>query len=271
MPDESPNTTTQGPATVLEGETPSGHISFSHDRLQLALLPGEPGMVGYLAPKYVLSDRGTYFVKGAFEKTAAEQLPKAHHLYQHWPDLTIGKHVAAEEDKVGLRVTVQLNEDKQLGRDVMSDYRFGIPYGWSIGFDPVRDRSGTEDDDKRLDRSGVPHLTNVPVNELRAISEVRWWEGSTVTWGAIHNAGPNVIQRRQTFSRADLSLLIAAVKDGTLTDDQATHIAQLVRAWQTRAGAGLNHSTPPAPSHDQFAAQLDYLLFELGTTDGAAA
>lgn len=249
---------------ILQGETPSGHTSFAHDRVSLRLLPGEPGMVGYLAPKYVLSDRGTYFVKGAFEKTAQEQLGKAHHLYQHWPDLTIGKHVAAEEDKVGLRVTVQINEDKQLGRDVMSDYRFGIPYGWSIGFDPVKDRTGTEDDDKKLDRSGVPHLAHVPVNELRAITEVRWWEGSTVTWGAIHNAGPDTIQSRQRFTRADLAVLIAAVRDGTLGDEQFAQLNDLIEAMQTRAGAGTDHSTPPAPDDVDLGLDIDLTLALIG-------
>lgn len=271
MDGELLNTPKPGPSTVLVGETPSGHTAFSHDRLQLALLPGEPGMVGYLAPKYVLSDRGTYFVRGAFEKTAGEQLGKAHHLYQHWPDLTIGKHVAAEEDKVGLRVTVQINEDKQLGRDVMSDYRFGIPYGWSIGFDPVRDRSGTEDDDKKLDRSGVPHLANVPVNELRAITEVRWWEGSTVTWGAIHNAGPDTVQSRERFRRADLSILLQAVRDGTLTEEQDAQLRDLFTAWQIRAGAGENHSTPPAPDDVDLGLDIDLTLALLGAARSVAA
>jgi HK97 family phage prohead protease len=271
MDGDTQNTDTPGPSTVLEGETPSGHVSFSHDRVQLALMPGEPGMVGYLAPKYVLSDRGTYFVKGAFAKTAIEQLGKAHHLYQHWPDLTIGKHVAAEEDRIGFRVTVQINEDKAIGRDVMSDYRFGIPYGWSIGFDPVRDRSGKDDEESKLDRSGVPHLKNVPITELRAIEEVRWWEGSTVTWGAIHSAGPDTVQRRERFRRADVSLLIAAVRDGTLTPEQLSQIDELIAARQTRAGAGESHATPPVPPARQVAAELDLLFFELGISGAQAA
>lgn len=271
MPDDfTEESHASSPATVLEGETPSGHMSFAHDRLSLQLLPDQAGMVGYLAPKYVLSDRGTYFVNGAFRKTAEEQLSRAHHLYQHWPDLTIGKHSAAEEDRTGFRVTVQLNEAKQLGADVMSDYRFGIPYGWSIGFDPVRDRTGTEEEDARIDRTGTPHLKSVPVTELRAITEVRWWEGSTVTWGAIHNAGPDTIQRRRTVTRADLSLLLAAVKDGRLTAEQERQLAQLVDAWQTRAGAGTDHSTPPAPSQDQLAAELGMIL-DFGLYDGVAA
>lgn len=245
------------PSSGLFGKSPDA---------TLALMPDEPGMEGYLVPYYTLSDRGTFFIKGAFAKTAQEQLSKAHHLYYHWPDLILGKHTAAWEDKNGFRVRVQFNEDKTLAREVMSDYRFGIGYGWSVGFDPISDRSGTEADDKRLDRSGVPHLANVPINELRAISEAQWFEGSTVPWGAIHSAKPDVIHSRSAsyFDEESISLLIAAVKDGTVTSEQLAHIEQLVSAWQTRAGAGTDHSTPPAPSQDQYAAQLDLLMFELG-------
>lgn len=232
---------------VTCGTSPDGHDTLeAADHLNLSLLPDQAGMVGYLAPKYVLADRGLFFVNGAFRKTAEEQLSRAHHLYNHWSDLAIGKHVVAEEDKKGFKVQVQINEGKQLGADVMSDYRFGIPYGWSYGFDAVRDRSGTEEDNKKLDRSGAPHLANTPITELRAITETRWWEGSTVTWGAIHNAGPDVIQRRGNLSRADLHLLLAAIKDGTLTDEQTGLMEQLVTAWTSRAVAG----SPLGIDHD---------------------
>jgi HK97 family phage prohead protease len=258
-----------GPATVLQGETPEGHLSFTHPRAKLELMADEPGMIGYLAPKYVLTDYGTYFTDGAFTKTADEQGNKAHHLLQHWPDLIIGKHFGAEEDATGLKVTVKLNEEKQLAKDVMSDYRFGIDYGWSYGFDSVRDRSGTEADDKRLDRSGVPHLANVPINELRAINETRMWEGSTVTWGAIYNAGPDVIQRRKP-SRAELARITQAVKDGTLDAELYAQIDELIEAYAARAGAGEDHATPP---HSQafYAAELDILFLELGVIEGVTS
>lgn len=262
----------ESPATILEGETPSGHVSFSHDRVNLTLLPGEPGMVGYLAPKYVLSDRHTAFANGAFKKTAVEQLPKAHHLYHHWPDLTIGKHTDAVEDKVGLRVTVQINEDKQLGRDVMSDYRFGIPYGWSIGFDPVKDRTATDEDFARLDRSGVPDAHLLKAADVRMITEVRWWEGSTVTWGAIHNAGPDTIQRRRSpADRFDMERFIEALRDGTLSEQHYPLIEQLVTEWQARAGAGSDHSTPPAPDDVDLGLDIDLTLTLLRVAGRAAA
>jgi hypothetical protein len=135
----------------------------------------------------------------------------------------------------------------------------------------VRDRSGKDEDDAKLDLGGVPHLKNVPITELRAIEEVRWWEGSTVTWGAIHNAGPDTVQARQRFRRADVSLLIAAVRDGTLTPEQLSQIDELIAARQTRAGAGESHATPPVPPARQLAAELDLLFFELGIPSEQAA
>lgn len=257
---------------AMQGETPDGRTAFSHDLMKLQLVPGEPGMVGYLAPKYVLSDRHTAFANGAFRKTAEEQLSRAHHLFQHWPDLTIGKHTAAEEDRAGFRVTVVINEDKQLGKDVMSDYRFGIPYGWSIGFDPMKDRTATDEDFARLDLSGVPDSHLLKASDVRMITEARWWEGSTVTWGAIHTARPDVIQRHSPADRFDMERFIEALRDGTLSERHYPLIEELVTAWQAaRAAAGERHSTPPEPSQDQYAAQLDLLLFELGVTTEQAA
>lgn len=252
-------------ATVTAGDAPGGYQTFSASptfaalAVKPTLLPDEPGLEGYLAPTYVLADRGLFFVPGAFKKTIQERLSTAHHLFDHWPMLVAGRHVRAEEDRRGLRVVVKLNEEKELGRDLMSDYRFGVGYGWSIGFDAVRDRSGDEKDDAKLDRSGAPHLANVPITELRAITEARWWEGSTVPWGAIHSAGPDVVQSR--LPRLELHALTRLIREGRLTDEQAADLESLVAAWQARAGAGSDHSTPLGRDFDR---EFAYLFGDIG-------
>jgi hypothetical protein len=238
-------------AIVGDVESPDGTYQAFSRRApdSLALLPDQPGMQGYLAPKYVLADRGLFFTDGAFKKTAKERMKGAHHLYDHdtWmPESIIGTHTDAVEDERGLSVTVLINEANDLGRLVMSNYRFGIKYGWSYGWDTVRDRSGTPDDDKRLDRSGAPHLANVPINELRAITETRAWEGSTVPWGGIHSAGPDVVQSRLDRAARAISTLIAAIAAGTLSPEQERQAEALVRAWEQRAAAG--STTAPAPA-----------------------
>jgi HK97 family phage prohead protease len=263
-------------SSVTVGEAPGGYATFAASpgfgtlaKPTPTLAPGESGLEGYLAPTYVLADRGLFFVKGAFTKTIQERLDTAHHLFDHWPDQIAGRHVSAAEDAKGLRVAVKLNEEKQLGRDLMSDYRFGIGYGWSIGFDAVKDRSGDEKDDAKLDRSGAPHLANVPITELRAVTEARWWEGSTVPWGAIHSARPDIVQSR--IAAPALSALLAAVRAGTLTPEQDAAITELIAAREARAGAGLGHSTPDVPAPRPYAAELDLLFLELGIPIEVAA
>lgn len=212
-------------------------------RLAANLQPDDPRLEGYLTLTYVLADRGMFFLPGAFKKTAKEQIDHTFHLLQHWPDLVLGKHVAAQEDDKGFRVTVQINEGKPLGAEVMSDYRFGIPYAWSVGFNIVRDRSGREADDPKLDRRAVPELKGMPITELRAIEEARWFESSTVTWGALEDAGPDVVQ--SAFNADVIDGLVAALQSGNATKDQLTQATQIATALQARAAAGSDHGTRP--------------------------
>lgn len=242
---------------------------------------GQPGVEGYLVPFYVLSDYGTYFIPGAFKRTLQENLFNAHHLYMHWPDLTLGKHIGGVEDKIGLRIAVQLNEDKQLAADVMSDYRFGIPYGWSIGFDTLARRSGTPADDKKLDRSGVRWLRDTPIEDLTAITEAHMWESSTVTWGAIHSAKPDTVLNRSFALGSDfeqIEPLFQALRKGRMTPEQRRQIEALMATHPLRAAAGQDHGTREEGEHDnevvaleQIALEIEHLFLEAGVAYGDVA
>jgi HK97 family phage prohead protease len=221
--------------------------------LAAAPLADEPGFDGYLVPWYTLSDRGTFFVPGSLKKSAKEQLKRAPHLWQHnlWEDNPpIGHHAAAFEDERGFRISVRMNEAIQRGAEVMSALRFGSPLGLSIGFDPMGDRSGTEADDAKLDRRTAPDdLKTVPIKDLRAITEARFRESSSVVWGAIATAKPDQI--RSALSPIFLPTLLAAIKDGTLSTEQAALLDQIVAAYQARpAAAGASHGTGDANGHD---------------------
>lgn len=261
---ESPDLTPDRLVSVGDAESPDGrYLVFSQSGpvSALKLLPDQPGMQGYLAPKYVLADRGLFFTDGAFKRTVNARMKGAHHLYDHdtWmPESVIGTHTDAVEDDKGLYVTVAINEDNDLGRLVMSNYRFGIKYGWSYGWDTVQDRSGNAADDKRLDRSGAPHLANVPINELRAITETRAWEGSTVPWGGIHTAGPDVIQSRGDRLAKTISTLITAMTAGTLTDEQQRQAEALVTAWNQRPAPDESHRTRESQGRRNLEAEFAY-------------
>lgn len=229
----------------------------------------KPGFDGYLIPWYTLSDRGTYFVPGAAKKTAKEQLGKAPHLYQHDTWEPIGKHAAAFEDDKGFRISVEVNESVPRGAETMSNLRFGTPLGLSVGFDPVADRSGTEADDKVLNRkTAPPYFKDVPINELRAITEFRWWESSTVTFAGIASAKPDVIHASAEL----LAALLTALKDGTATREQMATVEQIVAAHRASAAPG-NPGTDELDARRRTAdiAAVQARLAALTATHGAAA
>jgi HK97 family phage prohead protease len=263
-----------GPSIVHEAEPEGKRGRISHGRHELSLLPDEPGMVGYLARKYVVTDRGTYFTNGAFKRTI-EHHPARPHLWQHWADMIIGVNQAIEEDSKGFKIKAVLNEDDADGARAMSVYRFGLMHGWvpdwSLGFDRLKDRSGTEADFKRLDFSGAPEYRNSAPEDLRAITEASWWEGSTVTWGALAGAGPDVIHRAGPEIVARVVDMCAAIRSGRLPDDQLQQLQDELTATQTQRGRGSGHSTSPAPVSRPYAAELDLLFLELGISQGEHA
>lgn len=204
-------------------------------------LSDKPGFDGYLVPWYVLSDRGTFFVPGAFKKSAKERRAAAPHLYQHDIWEPIGKHAAAFEDETGFRIGVELNIETQRGAETYSNLQFGTPLAMSVGFDRLGDRTGTKQDEAKLDRSTAPGWENVPINELRAITEARWWESSTVTFPGLATAKPDTIH-----SAAALPDLIKGITDGTLSEEQLAHVRDLVAAYQASAAAATAHGTDDA-------------------------
>jgi len=223
--------------------TDDGVVSF----LAAKPLSDKPGFDGYLIPWFTLSDRGTFFVPGSAKKTAKEQLHKAPHLFQHDTWEPIGKHAAAFEDDKGFRISVEVNEGTQRGAETMSNLRFGLPLGLSVGFDPIADRSGTDADDQLLNRKTAPsYFKDVPINELRAITEFRWWESSTVTFAGIGTAKPDVIHASDEL----LASLLQAIKDGTATAEQLAAVEAIVAAHQPSAAPG-------NPGTDELAARRD--------------
>lgn len=236
-------------------------------------LSDKPGFDGYLIPYYTLSDRGSFFVPGSGKKTARERLKLAPHLWSHnmWVDeVPPGHHVAADaDDPKGFRISVAMNEGIQRGAEIMSALRFGTPMGLSVGFDTVRDRSGTEDDDGKLDRRTAPgYWQNVPVNELRAITEFKWWESSSVVFGALATAKPDEVRSR---SADTIQSLIAAIAAGTLSPEQERQAEAFVRAWEQRAAAGSTTAPAPAQGLRDFDREFAHLFGDLEEVLGSIA
>ena len=209
----------------------------------------EPGLEGYLVPYYVLSDRGTFFVPGSFKKTAEERLRKAPHLYQHYGPM-IGTHIAADAaDQKGFRIAVAMNEDIPEGAEVMSNHRFAAErgnqaYQFSVGVDRIQWRNGEPKDDAKLDRSYAPaYLQGIPITELVAYTEAKWWESSSVTFAGIGNAQPDIIHSK---APALIAGWIEQLKNGTMEESLGRELSQLVAAYQEAGAAPPDEGTHSA-------------------------
>jgi len=104
--------------------------------------------------------------KGAYKKTLSENYNRVKHLYQHDPfqPLSGVKNGALKvsEDAKGLYFESTISKTSW-GRDAIQLYADGVVDEHSVGFQTV----------KSTDKGGY-----------REITEIKLWEGSTVTWGA---------------------------------------------------------------------------------------
>lgn len=110
---------------------------------------------------------GDISVRGSFAKTIQENMSRIKHFLNHNMTNLIGVPLELIEDEHGLLARSQLNLNKQIGRDVLEDYKLYSEHGktleHSIGVEPLK----RDESDKRY------------------VKEWRLWEFSTLYgWGA---------------------------------------------------------------------------------------
>lgn len=127
-------------------------------------------VTGYFAAFGNIDSDSDVILPGAFDRTIRERGPQGKgrimHLWQHDPWRPIGKPSVLQEDDHGLYFETYLPETT-LGNDTLKLYEAGIINEHSIGFQIVQANQATRDG-----------------QEVTEITEVRLWEGSSVTWGA---------------------------------------------------------------------------------------
>lgn len=119
----------------------------------------------------VLDSYGTRIMRGAFEDSLKERMPKI--LFHHERTDGIGVVEYAEEldagDKRlpeairnygGLFIRGRINLDTELGRDVFSNLQFGVYNEWSIGFEPVEEEPQSD---------GTINFTKVKLYEVSPV------------------------------------------------------------------------------------------------------
>lgn len=158
---------------------------------------------------------GDIVMPGAFKKTLKENGPESPHprilhLYMHDPYKVLSKPSVLKEDKHGLYFETKIS-DTTLGKDVLMLYRDKVLSEHSIGYQIVK----REVDERQ---------------ETQKLTELKLWEGSTVSWGANMEALVATVKSEGSADPEVWDILIkklealnTAVK-GNYTDDTARQL-----------------------------------------------
>jgi uncharacterized protein len=202
-------------------------------------------VTGYFATFGNVDYDDDVFRSTAFDKTIAEWGPtgrnKIVHLYQHDTYRPLAKPKVLKADERGVYFE-SIFADTTYGRDTLKLYEAGVFTEHSVGFEQLR--------------ANLITMDGKTVNE---ITEVRMWEGSTVTFGANEDTpfmGFKSLTRPEIATRAEK--LMKAIRNGTFTDETF----ELLELELAHIVAHL--STPPdAPAPEIKSTQSDIAPEEL--------
>jgi HK97 family phage prohead protease len=158
---------------------------------------------------------GDISMPGSFTKTIKESFYRVKWFKNHNRDELIGVPLEAKESNEFLIVRGRINMNKQLGRDIYSDYKIyaeeGLSLEHSIGVDAIR----KEDDHE---------------NKVRKVMEWKWWEFSTLTsWGANPNTPLLELKSFEPLQlKADLGLLELKLRKGNYTDETCIELEKSI-------------------------------------------
>lgn len=131
-------------------------------------------VTGYYSAFNNIDSVDDVIMPGAFSKTIAENGPagknRIWHLINHDTDCWIAKPKVLREDEKGLYFEVEL-PDTDLGNRLLKAYQNGDMTEHSIGYNVINSYPGTVDG-----------------REIRYITEIKLYEGSSVLWGANEQA-----------------------------------------------------------------------------------
>lgn len=170
------------------------------------------------------SDRDM-IVPGAFKKSLSENYRRIKHLYQHDPLKPLAgtrdERLKVSEDSKGLYFESQISQTSY-GKDVIQLYQDQVLDEHSIGFITVRS----------ADKKGY-----------REITEIKLFEGSSVTWAANEMAQTSSFKsltKMQLIAKADK--IMKALREGRFETEEAwdmleLHFKQLQRAMMEQPAA----------------------------------
>lgn len=210
------------------------------------------GFDGHAATFWQVDSYATALKPGAFKRTLKARAEKIPLLWQHWPDVPIGKPTSIKEDKTGLAFEASVSTQTRAGAEAMALLRDGVPLGMSFGFRTLKDRSAEDDDP--LDFS---QMTGLKHADVKVIEEVQLWEISLVTFPANEAAAISAV--RSDMELEALTTLLDAIKTGDIDEGHTVLVEQIVLAWDQRPGPAAieQHATPEqARRNRQIAVEL---------------
>lgn len=151
--------------------------SIGNDDMMLKDIDEKQGRIlGYFSKFGNIDSDNDMIAPGAFARTLKNNSSRIKHLYQHNPLMPLSGvkngRLVITEDKHGLAFDSTISQTSY-GRDTIKLYVDGVIDEHSIGFNVV--------DQKKKDK-------------YREITEIKLWEGSTVTWGANEMAGTTSVK-----------------------------------------------------------------------------
>ena len=121
---------------------------------------------GYFARFNNIDSDGDMIKSGAFLKTINENLHRIKHLKNHDPNQMIGRITDLHEDGSGLHFTSVMSKNSH-GTDAIIEYQEGLITEHSIGYNVMESDNSND--------------------QYQALTELKLFEGSAVTWGANEN------------------------------------------------------------------------------------
>lgn len=165
--------------------------------------PEQGRILGYFAKFGNIDSDGEMIMPGAFTKTLTQNGPRIKHLYQHNPLQPLSgiknSNLIITEDSYGLAFDSTISKTSY-GKDVIQLYVDGVIDEHSIGYNV---------------------LSSADKKDYRELTELKLWEGSTVTWGANELAGTTIVK---SMSKDDvikkMDNVAKALRNGKYENDE---------------------------------------------------
>jgi HK97 family phage prohead protease len=250
----------------VKRQTYDGFLTKTDAPLAFTKADGDSGTLeGYASKWWEVDSYGEFTIPGAFTKSITERGPKGADriLFRYEHMTTVGKHIEMEEDDVGLRIKAQISDDGSDGTRLRRHLRDGIPYGLSIGFRYIGQRSATPEDP--LDLTNAPAWVFGEGGEpnfgmLVGLTEVKHLEDSAVSFPAVDTALIDSYRADTDLTQRALDRLLTDCKRGVLTDAQ---IDQLRAIALTLPAASDPNGEMPEPVAPQTAAMRRNYMAEI--------